>query len=247
MEISEKLKDLNSGQSENQNPEQSVESKNVEQQTNANTGSKFEFDIVVNGKPEKVVFNTKEELANAVQLSRASTQRFQEASNLSKEAEEKLNEAKRIYEELAKKDTYKEPKEPNEHKKPYKDYDDGLYAEFNKTKKELEQLKNMFNEIGSEIKSKKFNDSISSLTEKYGVDREFIEKTVTPFMAKEGIDNLEIALKAVLFESGKSKSQSITTDGAYRKKIEPSIKEQIADEIISFSDKTIFNKMRNRK
>jgi cellobiose-specific phosphotransferase system component IIA len=243
MEISEKLKDLNSGQSENQNPEQSGKSETVGHQTNAETESKFEFDIVVNGKSEKVVFNTKEELANAVQLSRASTQRFQEASNISKEAEEKLNEAKKIYEELAKNETYKKPVE---HKKPETDYDDDVYSELNKTKKELEQLKNMFNEIGSEFKSKKLNDSIHTLIEKYGVDRDFIEKTVTPFMAREGIDNLEIALKAVLFENGKSNSQSITTDGAYRKKVEPSIKDQIADEIISFSDKTIFNKMRKR-
>ena len=108
--------------------EQSNDNSQEKKETNPTEGVTLK--LVVNGKEEEMTL-TMEELATKVQLSEASTRKFQEASELRKQALAELEEAKRLKEEVA---SNKQTADPTPIKKVNGDYPDEVYAEIKRLK-----------------------------------------------------------------------------------------------------------------
>lgn len=202
-----------------------------------NTPEKFEFKVTVNGK-EEVVNMTADEIARHIQLAKASTQKFQEASELRKQVEKERVEMDRLRKELE----GKRGSENTHTDRPKDDYDDDIYRELNATKNELKQLKEQFGQVSNNIKTRETEDRINNLVNNYGVTREYIDKNVLPFMAKEGIDNVDVALKALLYENGKTVSSNITPENGINHKQDKSLADRFAEELVNV-DQSVFAKL----
>lgn len=202
-----------------------------------NTPEKFEFKVTVNGK-EEMVEMTPDEIAKHVQLAKASTQKFQEASEMRKAVEQERAEMERLRKEL---ESNKAPATKTDNGE-IRDHDDDVYRELNATKNELKQLKEQFGQVSNNIKTRETEERINNLVNKYNVSREYINNDVLPFMAKEGIDNVDVALKALLYENGKTVSTNITSDAGIKRKQTPNGAEALANAILG-ADQKVFAKL----
>lgn len=203
--MNEKLEPTNQSQNESET--------NNQQNTNPVDNGKYKIKLVINGK-EEVREYTQEELAAKLQLSEVSTQRFQESSELKKSAEKELLKALELYEKMSANYKNIQNKEQTTEKKIVKDdYPDDLLIEFKKLKEEVSSLKNEQSSVLKTVKEREHNEQLNNIINRYGVTREFIDKEVLPFMSTRAIDDVETAIQAVLFQKGKTKASTITSDG----------------------------------
>lgn len=223
--------------------EQSNDNSQEKKETNPTEGVTLK--LVVNGKEEEMTL-TMEELATKVQLSEASTRKFQEASELRKQALAELEEAKRLKEEVA---SNKQTADPTPIKKVNGDYPDEVYAEIKRLKDMNQKLLNDFNSVSESIRTRKTEETINTLMTQYGVNKEFIDKTVLPYMSKKGIDDIEVGIKACMFDSNMSVKTGITPDRGIGKKLnaDPNISKELGNQIINASGESVFSKLKKLK
>jgi hypothetical protein len=199
----------------------------------------IELAVTVNGKQEVMKLTT-DEIARYVQLGKASTQKFQEASDLRKQTEQERQELAELRKQIEQSNNHKP--EERHHKPNKKDYDDDVYRKLKETTDELNSLKEQFGQVTNTIRTRETEERINNITNKYGVDRDYIDKNVLPYMAKEGIDNIEVGIKALLFENGKTKSSTITPDNSYKQKSKKSNADAIFEALLGASQ-TTFDKL----
>jgi hypothetical protein len=234
--VSDSDKNINSSEQPDNNKEQKPTDTPSDSKTNDGL---IELAVTVNGKQEVMKLTT-DEIARYVQLGKASTQKFQEASDLRKKTEQERQELAELRKQIEQSNN---PKPEERHQKSNKnDYDDDVYRKLKETTDELNSLKEQFGQVTNTIRTRETEERINNITNKYGVDREYIDKNVLPYMAKEGIDNLEVGIKALLFENGKTKSSTITPDNSYKQKVEKSNADAIFEALLGASQ-TTFDKL----
>lgn len=243
--INEKLETSNQSQTSENNT--NVDNNEVKTNPEVNTDGKLKLKVVINGKEELREF-THEELAQKVQLAEVSTQRFQESSILGKKASEELKKAQELYNKLSmNSEQAPKPQEEHTNTKIKEDYPDEYLTELNALKAEISNLRQEQNSVFKTVVEKERNEKISNVVNKYGVDKNFIDTEVLPYMASNGVDDLETAIKAVLFEKGKTKQSTVTRDGNGVNIQNPkSVEDSVIDSIFSHSNIGITAKLNNR-
>ena len=185
-------------------------------QANSNNG-KLDIEVTIDGKKE-IKSLSLEEIAEKVQLASVSTQRFQEASELRKKAMEEASKAQEIYDKLSKNVAAK-PEQTTQNI-VNDDDDDSLILTIKELKKEIEELKNSNNNISNEVFGAKRNNELNDLSARLNIDRAKLDKEIIPIITestgKELKDistlELEMFIKASLYELGNTKNISITPD-----------------------------------
>lgn len=247
MSMTDKINEKLSADNQSQDTKSENPTNETVETNPTNTDGKFKLKLIIDGK-EEIREYTAEELANKVQLADVSTQRFQEAAELRQKVTE---EGKRIEQLLKKLSNNAEQQTqeviPESKKNIKEDYDDDILVTVKKLETEIERLRNEQITAFKTVKEQERETKLNSIINKYNVDRNFIEKEVLPYMSTKAVDDIETAIKAVLFEKGRTKMSSITKDGNGVNIENPkSVEESILDSIFSQSNLGMAAKL-NRK